>query len=85
VPDQALLTVQQVAHRLAYRKADGVRDLIHSGTLRAIDVSPKGAKRRTWRVDPADLDLFIATRKTVPPAAATKRSRLRPSAVTAYF
>jgi excisionase family DNA binding protein len=42
-----------------------VRRLIHSGELRAVNVSGPGTSAK-WRVDPEDLSAFLAERQSRP-------------------
>ena len=74
------LTIGTVADELATSR-DTVEALIHSGDLPAIDVSPHSGgpgKRAMLRVDPADLNKFLDSRRTAP-RASRKRTRRRPS------
>ncbi|HEY2785064.1 MAG TPA: helix-turn-helix domain-containing protein [Fimbriiglobus sp.] len=85
----AMLPVRAAAERLGIDD-DHVRRLIVAGLLRAVDVSvPSGATRtrRTWRIDPTDLEDFVAGRTTVPPTpTARRRRKYRPApTVTQYF
>jgi len=63
---QALLTTRQAADRLGLR-TETVRRLIDRGDLRAINIggdqSPTSVR---WRIDPADLDAWIARRTRSP-------------------
>lgn len=52
-----LLTVRDVCKRLRLSKPQAVLDLIHSGRLRACDVSA-GKRRPTWRIAEEDLEAF---------------------------
>jgi excisionase family DNA binding protein len=80
----AYLTPGQIAARLELRKVATVLGWIHSGELRAVNLSA-GGKRATWRVAAADLEAFLAARRTVTPAARPTR-RARPVAeVTEFF
>jgi excisionase family DNA binding protein len=66
------LTVAQVAERLNVAP-DTVTGWIHSGALKGSNVG-KGLQRGRYRVAPADLDAFIASRQPEPPA--TRRQRV---------
>jgi hypothetical protein len=68
------LTVRDVAFRLAV-SATVVSGWIGGRQLRAIDVSgSRKSKKRRYRVDPAELDRFLAGRTT----AAVRTARRRP-------
>jgi hypothetical protein len=71
-PD-AYLSPQTIADRLGLAKVDRVLSWIHSGELVALNVSARPG-RPTWRVAAADLDRFLAGRRTRP---ATPRARRR--------
>jgi len=78
------LTAREVADRLGIAKPDGVHRLIATGELPAVNISR--GKRATWRIDSADLDAFIETRKSKPPAPKPVRRRKAHSGqVTEYF
>lgn len=67
-----MLTVQQVAHRL--NCADGlVRRLIYAGKL------PASQLGRDWRIDPDDLDAFLAGSRPARPVERAEASELPPS------
>ena len=78
----ALLSVKNVAELLGIRQ-HAVLTLIHSGQLRAVDLSLVPGGRRRWRILPADLDDFI-TRRTHRPATPRRRRR-KPTTVKQYF
>jgi excisionase family DNA binding protein len=61
--DVPLLSVDQVAAELGIHRSSVMR-LIASGDLRAINVAPSGARRKTLKVDPDDLAAFKARRAT---------------------
>jgi excisionase family DNA binding protein len=44
-------------------KAQTIRDWIHSGELRAVDVS-KGNCRARWKINPSDFYAFLETKST---------------------
>jgi len=79
----AMLSVRDVATRLGIRPA-GVTTLIHTGELRAHDVSLRPGGRPRWRIEAAELDSFLERRAH---AAAPKRKRRRPQrgVVKKYF
>jgi hypothetical protein len=68
---------------MGHRKTDAVLKLIHTGQLRAVNVS--AGKRPTWRIDPADLEQFLADRRAVPVRAARWVRRPKLVNVTKYF
>lgn len=62
----ARITVNQAAVELGIDRA-GVLRLIKKGDLRAINVAPSDAIRKTWRIDEDDLRRFMAARGNIPP------------------
>lgn len=82
--DRAALSVKQVAQRLGIRR-HSVLTLIHTGELRAVDVSITQGGRPTWRILVDDLDAFIGRRtfEKSPPRRRRKTKQLRP--VKQYF
>ncbi len=81
------LTVAQAAERLGCC-VETILSNIRGGALRAADISPRPGGRPTWRIDPTDLDLFLATRTTTsPPASSSRRLRRRQTdpAMIEYF
>lgn len=56
------LTITEAAERLGC-EADHVRHLIATGQLPASDIAAKRS-RRMWRIQPADVDAFLAARRT---------------------
>lgn len=68
------LTPPQVAKRLAV-KPDKVRNWIARGELRAVDLADRRGGRPRWRIDPVDLELFLAGRAAKPPSPAPRRRR----------
>ena len=83
-PDPAYLRVRDVAARLAIDD-EGVLALIRTGVLPATDVRRPGARRPRWRIDPQDLELFLAARRLMPKPAATRRRKPKAGFVTEYF
>jgi hypothetical protein len=73
-------TVRQVRERYGIVKDDVVLAWIHSGELRALNVS-SGKGRPTWRIAAADLDAFEERRRAVPVSATTspRRARRKPA------
>ena len=57
---QSLLTVEQVARRLAIQETT-VRQWLREGILPGIKINS-----RAWRIDPVDLEAFIEKRKRRP-------------------
>ena len=55
---QALLTVEQVARRLAIKEST-VREWLRKGRLPGVRISSK-----EWRIDPVDLEAFERQRRT---------------------
>lgn len=78
----AALSVAQVAERLGIR-THSVLDLIHSGELRASDVSLKPGGRPRWRILPADLEAFLLRRSHL--ASPPRRRRRKPAHVRRFF
>lgn len=62
-----LLTVGDIVNRLAIGEG-AVLALIRSGALPATNISRPGSQRPIWRIAEADLDRFLAARRTVPSA-----------------
>jgi excisionase family DNA binding protein len=84
VAADALLSVREVAERLGVRRA-GVLALIRAGELRAVDVALRRGGRPLWRIDPDDLEAFVA-RRTRPAAPRRRRRRTKKlPPVKAYF
>lgn len=75
-----MLTSAEVAKRLACN-AETVRALIACGRLAAANISPH-KRRATWRIAPADVDLFLAGASATVPAAQSRvaRARRKPAA-----
>jgi excisionase family DNA binding protein len=85
-PCAAFFTPRDVADQLGLTKTDTVLTWIHTGELPAVNVSA-GAGRPTWRIDPADLERFLAGRRAAP-AKKTRRHRPRktpPTDVISFF
>lgn len=66
----------EVAARLRI-SGDLVGDLIRRGALQAIDVSPPGSKRATYRVSAAALAEYERSRRAVPMPGRELRTRRR--------
>ena len=61
-----------------------VRKHIADGTLAAIDISPEGSKRSTWRIKRADLVAFEQLRLTGPKPKRPRRRRKDPAVIEFY-
>ncbi len=80
-----LLSVAAVAERLGCHP-ETVLAHIRRGGLRAANISPRPGGRPTWRIDPVDVELWLATRTTSPAPAETRRRRRRADpALVEYF
>jgi len=78
------LTPPEVAQRLAVKPAK-ILGWIRSGRLRAINVANPGCRRPRFRIDPADLQVFLATLTVHPPAKLTRRRRNAKTDVITFF
>lgn len=58
---------------------------IHSGQLRAIDVSKKRGGRARYRIDQTDLAAFEVARQITPPPPVQRRRRRTANHVIEYF
>jgi excisionase family DNA binding protein len=79
---EPLLTVRDVAAQLRV-KPDIVLSFISAHHLRAVNVASVGSRRPRWRIDQADVDVFLATRRTGTRPVPTRRKR--PSTAVEYF
>ncbi len=80
----SFLTVADVAKRLTIGD-EQVLGFIKTGKLRASNVG-LGAKRPRWRIDPADLETFLASRRNSQPAPSIRRNRRKKlSGVIEFF
>ena len=61
-----------------------VRKHVADGTLAAIDISPQGSKRSTWRIRMADLLAFEQRRLTGPKPKPQRRRRKDPAVIEFY-
>ena len=77
------LSPPQVAKRLAV-DAHKVIDWIRRGEIPAIDVSATPGGRPRYRIAPADLAVFLATRSAGPTPKAIRRRRKDPL-ITEFF
>lgn len=69
------LTVAEVAARIRV-SAPSVLTLIRRGEIIASNVS-MGIRRPRWRINPADLDRWLASRQTRPTTRITRRRRMQ--------
>ena len=82
---RSMLTPPQVAKRLAIDPAK-VLAWIKSGELVGVDVSTRaGVGRPRFRVNPADLEAFLARRTAPAVPKSSRRRRRQPQGVTEYF
>lgn len=72
--ERAYLTPRDVAKEIGVQN-DTVLAWIASRQLIAADVSRGAGERPRWRIDRADLDAFLARRRTVAPAPVAERRR----------
>jgi excisionase family DNA binding protein len=82
----AFLTVRTVSSLLGHVKTASVLRLIHSGQLKAVNVS--AGRRPTWRIPVAEFEAFVIRRSGPPtngPAGPSRRRPWTPSEVTQYF
>ena len=78
------LTTADAAEMLAVT-ADKITDLIHTGQLAAVDVSLHRGGKARWRIDAADLERFLASRRAGPTAPPTPRRRKRSRSYTPKY
>ena len=83
VAKQIYLTPPEAAKELRV-SPDKVLTWIHSGELRAFDVSAARGQRPRWRIARADLDDFLARRAATPPQKPQRRRR-RQAKTTTYY
>ena len=72
-----MMTPPQVGRRCQV-SADKVRGWIASGELRAVDLAARRGGQPRWRIDPVDLEAFLARRAAInvtQTKAAGKRGR----------
>jgi excisionase family DNA binding protein len=83
--ESPLLTVAAVAAHLGLSD-EVVLSHIRAGHLRAANVARPGSRRPRWRIDPDDVDLFLAARSAAPARPPPRRARRRHDEnVTQYF
>lgn len=66
------LTTASAAELLSVT-ADKITDLIHAGHLPAVDVSLHPGGKARWRISAADLEAFLASRRTTPTPKPTRK------------
>lgn len=76
-------TPPEIATELRVKPAT-VRGWITSGQLRAVNLASAGCRRPRFRIDPADLAIFL-NRRSAGPTAKTPRRRKKDESVTQYF
>jgi Helix-turn-helix domain len=77
-------TVPKLAEALGTDQ-DKVLSFIRSGELAAVNIArnPQGARPR-WRISQQELDRFLASRQSQPPAPPAKRKR-KPEGVIEFY
>lgn len=75
-----MFTPPQIAERLGV-DAHKVCSWIKLGELPAVDVSMAGSRKPRWRIDPSDLDDFLARRRSRPPTPKPTRRRAEPNII----
>ncbi len=79
------LTPPKIAARLGVAE-ETVRHWITSGELHAANLARRGCIRPRYRVDPADLEAFLAARRPdAPPTAMPTRRRKQESGVIEFY
>lgn len=79
------LTISDVANEIRTRR-EHVVNLIKSGALRGYDVTPPGAKRKSYRIPRESLDQFKAGRSAQQTKTARRRTLPKPdSSYVEYF
>jgi excisionase family DNA binding protein len=77
------LTPPEIASRLGVAR-DKIMAWIRRGELTAVDLSESRGRRPRYRVDPRELERFLARRATTPPPAKTARRAPRPANVREF-
>jgi hypothetical protein len=79
------LTISDVASEIRKRREDVVK-LIQSGALQGYDVTPPGAKRKSYRITRQALDDFKAGRSAQQTKATRRRAKpTRDASYVEYF
>ncbi len=73
------------AARLLGVSPDSVLTWIHSGELRAANLTRTHGKRPRWRIHRADLVAFLSRRAATPPPKPQRRRRRQDATVTEYY
>lgn len=81
--ERQFLTPAEVAAELGLTR-DVVLCWIHQHMLVASDVSRRAGQRPRWRIDRADLDAFLASRRTIQAEPKPSRRKAPPSTVPSY-
>lgn len=68
------LTTAQAAELLLCA-ADKITDWIHSGQLPAVDISTHQGGKARWRIAAADLEAFLASRRSSPAPKSIRHQR----------
>ncbi|HUE74573.1 MAG TPA: helix-turn-helix domain-containing protein [Pirellulaceae bacterium] len=76
---RSFLTIRQFADRII-TSPDRIRDLIDSGDLRAVNIGKPGARRKTWRIPADEVERWLDSRASRPPAKPQPRERKRAAA-----
>ena len=82
--DPAYLTPREIATMLGLTKTDAILSWIADGSLAAVNVST-GPGRPTWRIASADLDSFLAARRSAPAQTARRSRRPKTPDVIRFF
>ena len=84
-PKLSDFTISDAAEELRIRR-EHVLVLLKSGALQGYDVTPPGAKRKSYRITRQALDAFKAGRSAQQAKPATRRARnVKPSNFVEYF
>lgn len=78
------LTPKEISERLAI-SVDTVLRWIHSGQLKASDVSRTASGRPQWRINATDLDEFLKLRVAPNVSESRKRRRKTPEKVIRFY
>ena len=84
-PKLSDFTISDAAEELRIRR-EHVLVLLKSGALQGYDVTPPGAKRKSYRITRQALDAFKAGRSAQQTKPATRRARnVKPANFVEYF